>query len=114
MLPDGTPKPTILELAKQDGYRTGNVTTAEIQDATPAVLVSHVTLRSCYGPDTTSANCPTNAIENGGAGSISEQMVALKPDVTLGGGSASFTQTVKGGKFKGLTVFRRRRPPATS
>ena len=31
--------------------RTGDVSTAEIQDATPAVQVAHVDARSCYGPD---------------------------------------------------------------
>ncbi|EPO7839597.1 alkaline phosphatase, partial [Proteus mirabilis] len=34
---------TILELAKANGKATGNVTTSEIQDATPAALFSHVT-----------------------------------------------------------------------
>ncbi|TBL29933.1 alkaline phosphatase, partial [Klebsiella oxytoca] len=41
---------TILELAKANGKATGNVTTSEIQDATPAALFSHVTGRKCYGP----------------------------------------------------------------
>ncbi len=62
------PHKTLLEMAKAAGLGTGNVTTAEIEDATPAVLVSHVVLRSCYGPEATSKNCPTNALENGGAG----------------------------------------------
>ena len=34
------------------------------------------------------AACPTNAIENGGAGSIAEQLVRPAPDVMLGGGKA--------------------------
>src|SRR5690349_7399900 len=46
----GAPRPTLLELAKKRGLKTGDVTTSEIQDATPAVQVSHVTSRSCYGP----------------------------------------------------------------
>ena len=50
VLPDGKPVPTILELAKKAGYRTGDVTTAELQDATPAVLGSHVVSRDCKGP----------------------------------------------------------------
>src|SRR5262249_42617306 len=41
--------PTILELAQQRGYRTGDVTTAELTDATPAVLGAHVASRSCQG-----------------------------------------------------------------
>ena len=38
----GSVVPTMMELAKQAGYRTGNVSTAEITDATPAAQVSHV------------------------------------------------------------------------
>ena len=41
--------PTILEMAKAAGLATGNVSTAELQDATPAALVAHVTSRKCYG-----------------------------------------------------------------
>lgn len=33
--------PTILEMAKAAGLATGNVSTAELQDATPAALVAH-------------------------------------------------------------------------
>ena len=64
---------TLLELAKRKGLKTGNITTSEIQDATPAVESSHVTARSCYGPVATPKTCPTNALENGGNGSITEQ-----------------------------------------
>lgn len=103
--PDGTPRTTILEQAKRAGFKTGNVTTAEMQDATPAVLESHVTDRSCYGPDVTTTTCPTNAIEKGGAGSISEQEVAFKADVLFGGGRKYFDQTIKGGKDTGKTVW---------
>jgi alkaline phosphatase len=102
---DGAPKATILELAKKAGYRTGNVTTAEIQDATPAVLEAHVTARSCYGPVATTKTCPTNAKENGGLGSISEQEVATRADVLLGGGSTSFGETITAGKDTGSTVL---------
>ena len=100
---DGKPHDTILELAKANGYKTGNVSTAEIQDATPAVLVSHVAARSCYGPD--SATCGADALVNGGLGSISEQLLNTRADVTLGGGSASFTQTAKAGQWEGKTLF---------
>ncbi|PLK81094.1 alkaline phosphatase, partial [Klebsiella pneumoniae] len=64
---------TILELAKAAGLATGNVSTAELQDATPAALVAHVTSRKCYGPTVTSEKCPSNALEKGGKGSITEQ-----------------------------------------
>ena len=102
--PDEKPVPTILELAKKAGFRTGNVTTAELQDATPAVLGSHVTSRDCKGPDAMTA-CPANDITKGGAGSIAEQLVQTHADVMLGGGKQYFDQTVKGGKYQGLTVL---------
>ncbi|WP_413601955.1 alkaline phosphatase [Curtobacterium sp. Curtsp57] len=100
---DGAPQQTLLELAKANGLRTGNVSTAEIQDATPGVQVAHVGARSCYGPDT--ASCGSDALQNGGLGSISEQLLNARPDVTLGGGSASFTQTAKAGQYAGKTLF---------
>jgi alkaline phosphatase len=103
VLPNGTPVPTILELAKKAGYSTGDVSTAELQDATPAVLASHVVSRDCKGPQSM-ALCPTNAKENGGAGSIAEQMIALAPDVLLGGGKQYFDQVVQAGPFQGKTV----------
>lgn len=100
---DGEPQQSLLELAKANGYRTGDVSTAEIQDATPAVQVAHVGSRSCYGPDT--AACGTDALQAGGLGSISEQLLNARPDVTLGGGSASFQQTAKAGQWAGKTLF---------
>ena len=99
---DGKPQQTLLELAKANGLRTGDVSTAEIQDATPAVQVAHVGARSCYGPDT--ASCGADALQNGGLGSISEQLLDTRPDVTLGGGSASFQQTAKAGRWQGDTL----------
>ncbi|OIH93681.1 alkaline phosphatase [Curtobacterium sp. MCBA15_001] len=100
---DGTPQKTLVELAKANGLRTGNVSTAEIQDATPAVQVAHVGARGCYGPDT--AACGTDALQAGGLGSISEQLLNARPDLTLGGGSTSFTQTAKAGQYAGETLF---------
>jgi alkaline phosphatase len=105
VLPNEKPVPTILELAKKAGFRTGDVTTAELQDATPAVLGSHVVNRDCKGPAATTAKCPANAIENGGAGSIAEQLVKTHPDVLLGGGKAYFDETVPAGQYQGLTVL---------
>ncbi|MDU3364911.1 MAG: alkaline phosphatase, partial [Proteus mirabilis] len=95
---------TILELAKANGKATGNVTTSEIQDATPAALFSHVTGRKCYGPVETLAKCSTNALENGGRGSISEQLLVTRADITLGGGAKSFAQTATAGEYKGKTL----------
>ncbi|OUE09735.1 Alkaline phosphatase precursor [Clavibacter michiganensis] len=100
---DGKPQATLTEIAKANGLRTGDVSTAEIQDATPAVQVAHVDSRSCYGPD--SASCGDDALAAGGLGSISEQLLDTRPDVTLGGGSASFTQTAKAGRYQGRTLF---------
>jgi len=100
----GKPHATLLELAKKAGYKTGNVSTAELQDATPAVQVAHVTARSCYGPVATATTCPTNAKENGGAGSITEQLLDTRPDVSLGGGAKTFAETATAGRWKGLTL----------
>ena len=54
----GQPQQTLLELAKANGLKTGDVTTSELQDATPAVQVSHISARSCYGPRQTTTTCP--------------------------------------------------------
>ncbi|MEV6630920.1 alkaline phosphatase [Actinoplanes sp. NPDC051470] len=102
--PDGRPKPTILEKAKTAGFRTGNVTTAELEDATPAMLVSHVVNRDCKGPDAM-ATCAVTDKVNGGAGSIAEQLVETRADVTVGGGKQYFDQKVKAGTYKDLTVL---------
>lgn len=94
--------PTILEQAQQAGFVTGNVSTAEITDATPAVLDSHINDRGCQGP-ANMANCPAYA-KPAGAGSIAEQTVDHKVDVVLGGGKARFDQKVTGGPYAGRTV----------
>ncbi|MGW2951809.1 alkaline phosphatase [Streptomyces eurythermus] len=94
---------TILELAQKNGYATGSVTTAELTDATPAVLASHVTDRSCQGP-ADMAKCPADTIAAGGPGSIAEQSVNHKVDVLFGGGKQRFEQKVTDGRYKGLTV----------
>ncbi|MDH2416875.1 alkaline phosphatase [Nocardioides sp. CER19] len=94
---------TLLEWAKTRGLKTGDVTTAEIQDATPAVQYAHVADRGCYTPagqtvtvdgrsqkkDTT--NCP-------GQTSIEEQLLAARPDVTLGGGRGWFDAVAGNGR----------------
>ncbi|MEU2335058.1 alkaline phosphatase [Streptomyces sp. NPDC013172] len=94
---------TILELAQKNGYATGSVTTAELTDATPAVLASHVTDRSCQGP-ADMAKCARDTIAAGGPGSIAEQSVNHKVDVLIGGGKQRFDQKVTDGRYKGLTV----------
>ncbi|GGW70870.1 alkaline phosphatase [Streptomyces lucensis JCM 4490] len=101
----GTDKPvrTLLELAQKNGYATGDVTTAELTDATPAVLASHATDRSCQGP-ADMAKCPGDKLAAGGPGSIAEQEVNHRVDVLFGGGRQRFGQTVTDGRYKGLTV----------
>ncbi len=95
---------TVLERAQRHGLKVGNVSTAELTDATPAVLASHVSQRGCQGPADTVTLCPTETKQAGGVGSIAEQEVDHKVDVLLGGGRARFEQTVTGGRFTGRTV----------
>lgn len=95
---------TLLEKAKAAGLATGNVSTAELQDATPAVQIAHVIQRKCYGPEATTEKCASNALENGGKGSITEQLISARADVTLGGGAKSFGEMAKAGEWKGKTL----------
>ncbi|KFI53822.1 alkaline phosphatase [Bifidobacterium callitrichos] len=117
----GNPQLNLIELAKAAGKATGNVTTAEIQDATPAVLESHSSERACYGPqgkwdgktDTNkdgkidasdgaaeaAKRCLADQLKaNGGIGSISEQLLDTRADVTIGGGAKYFNQFGLDGK----------------
>ncbi|GHF51542.1 alkaline phosphatase [Streptomyces mashuensis] len=101
----GTDRPmtTILELAQKNGLATGSITTAELTDATPAVLASHATDRSCQGPADMKA-CPNDTIAKGGPGSIAEQSVNHKVDVLMGGGRQRFDQKITEGPYRGMTV----------
>lgn len=101
----GAPHPSLLEKAKAAGYATGDVTTAAIQDATPAAQIAHVTRRNCFGPEATSRDCPANALEQGGAGSIAEQLLNARPDVALGGGAETFAEAARAGRWKGSTLL---------
>lgn len=95
---------TILELAQRAGLRTGNVSTAELTDATPAVLNAHINERGCQGPANMAACAPYRK-ENGGPGSIAEQTVDHHVNVLLGGGRARFAQPITGGPHVGRTVI---------
>lgn len=95
---------TLIELAKAAGLGTGNVSTAALQDATPAAQIAHVALRSCQAPAATSEHCPRDAIENGGPGSISEQLLQARADVTLGGGMQGFREVARGDRWRGRTL----------
>jgi alkaline phosphatase len=101
---EGAPQDTLVEIAKANGMKTGNVSTAELQDATPAVQAAHVAARSCYGPDTVT-QCGADALDQGGLGSISEQIIDTRADLTLGGGAASFTQNARAGQWQGEALF---------
>lgn len=96
---------TILERAQSAGYATGDVTTAELTDATPAVLAAHVNDRDCQGP-ADMAPCPQYLKANGGPGSIAEQEVDHRVDVLMGGGADRFKQIIPSGRFAGQTVRR--------
>jgi alkaline phosphatase len=95
---------SVMEKAHRRGMKTGNVSTAEITDATPAVQGSHISLRGCQGPADTATSCKKETKDVGGLGSIAEQEVDNHFDVVLGGGRARFEQTVTGGRDKGRTV----------
>ncbi len=101
---DNTDYKTVLDKAQESGKKVGDVSTAEITDATPAVLTSHISDRSCQGPTDTKKTCPTETKDAKGLGSIAEQEVDHKVDVLLGGGQQRFTQTIAGGPDQGKTV----------
>ncbi len=85
---------TTFEIADKRGMLVGNVSTAEITDATPAAPSSHMSQRACQGPADTRTLCPTEAKSVGGSGSIAEQQVDHLLDVNLGGGRNRFLQTL--------------------
>jgi alkaline phosphatase len=96
---------TVLEVAQKLGKKTGNVSTAEITDATPAVLDSHVSLRGCQGPNDTRTTCPGETKAAGGLGSIAEQTVDHKVDVVIGGGRNRFLQPLDAGGTKNVVDY---------
>ncbi len=97
---------SILDLARRAGYRTGNVSTADITDATPAGPMAHIASRGCAGP-LNMASCAQDRKSVGGLGSIAEQAVDHRVDVLLGGGKARFDQVIPAGEgpYAGRTVI---------
>ena len=85
---------TTFEIADKRGMRVGNVSTAEITDATPAAPSAHMSQRACQGPADTRTICPSEAKGAGGLGSIAEQQVDHLLDVNLGGGRNRYLQTL--------------------
>jgi alkaline phosphatase len=98
---------TILELAQESGLGTGIVTTAELTDATPAVLASHISNRDCQGPTNPEMNsfCTQDKKSNGGPGSIAEQMIDHDVDILFGGGKQRFDQSIEAGNQSNQTVI---------
>ncbi|GER93138.1 alkaline phosphatase [hot springs metagenome] len=74
VLPDGRHLKTIAELAKENGYACGFVTTTRVTHATPAAWVSHSAHRDREDD-------------------IALDYLKLMPDVILGGGSKHFDST---------------------
>lgn len=96
---------SLLEIAKANGLATGNVTTTEIQDATPASLYAHISARKCYTPEKTAELCPSETLQKGGLGSITEQLLKNHADITLGGGSAHFDAVATAGQYQGQSLL---------
>lgn len=87
---------TAMQNYKKAGKRTGNVSTAELTDATPAAATTSINARACQGPEDM-ADCKEAQKSEGGKGSIAEQLVDNKVDVLLGGGAARFAQKTDDG-----------------
>ena len=94
----GAVVPTMMELAKKAGYRTGNVSTAEITDATPAGQMSHALARGCQGPVYSDASCQDLSITGAALPTSDVRVTPIADqiarngtaDVILGGGLSRF------------------------
>ena len=94
----GAVVPTLMELAKQSGYRTGNVSTAEITDATPAGQMSHALARGCQGPSYSAAACQDPTVTGSPLPTSDARVTPIADqiarngtaDVIFGGGLARF------------------------
>ena len=98
---------TIAERLLDNGFRVGLVTTSSLTDATPASFLAHVSSRSCEGPEEVLGStyygipqpaCLADARDNGGPGSIIEQLVNSGAQVLLGGGTKFLEQTTIDGE----------------
>lgn len=107
--------PTLMELAHQAGLSTGNVSTAEITDATPAGQMSHTLQRACQGPSYVEASCQLPDVTGGTplptsdlrVTPIADQIATNQTaDVILGGGLSRFDQANEDTlKSNGYTVI---------
>jgi alkaline phosphatase len=94
----GAVTPTLMEMAKQAKFLTGNVSTAEITDATPAGQMSHALARGCQGPVYSAASCQDLAITGAPLPTDDVRVVPIADqiarngtaDVILGGGLGRF------------------------
>lgn len=78
--PDGTPRKTLMQAARAAGRRIGLVTTATVYDATPAAFA-------------------INAKSRRDSQQLVDLLLALEPDVLMGGGAEHFLpKGVQGGK----------------
>ncbi len=110
----GKVKPTVMELAKNAGFRTGNVSTAEITDATPAGQMSHALARGCQGPTYSAAACQDPAITGAPLPTSDVRVTPIADqisrngtaDVILGGGLSRFEASDEAAlKGQGYTVL---------
>jgi len=97
---------TIVELAQQSNMKTGLVSTASITDATPAAFIAHVNNRGCESPKhmvnfqssgDRIIDCASDTKQQGGEGSIAEQLADSQVDVLLGGGLKYFKRDSEAG-----------------
>jgi alkaline phosphatase len=79
--PDGKSPRTVMEAAKAAGKRIGLVTTATVYDATPVAFAVHAKSRR-------------------DSQALVDQLLALEPDVLMGGGAEYFLPEGAGGKRK--------------
>ena len=94
----GAVTPTVMELAKSAGLRTGNVSTAEITDATPAGQMSHALGRGCQGPAYSAAACQDTEITGAALPTTDVRVTPIADqiarngtaDVIFGGGLSRF------------------------
>lgn len=94
----GAVVPTVMEQAHAAGLATGNVSTAEITDATPAGQMSHALARGCQGPSYSAGSCQDLAITGSALPTddvrvtpIADQIARNQTaDVILGGGLSRF------------------------
>ena len=94
--------PTILELAKKAGFTHRRRHHRRAQDATPAVLASHVVDRDCKGPADDGRRARPTPSENGGAGSIAEQTGRPRRRTCCSAAASQyFDQTVTAGPYAG-------------